>query len=77
LAEEAAIESLYLREVERDRIVLWGGECTPLAQLDDHELPPRLGQGGVMTRSLKWLDMARRHVDGAERALEGDLVGRA
>ena len=46
LAEEAAIESLYLREVERDRIVLWGGECTPLAQLDDHELPPRLGQGG-------------------------------
>jgi len=75
LAEEAAIESLYLREVERDRIVLWGGESTPLAHLDDHELPPKLGRGGVMTRALKWLDMARRHVDGAERALEADLDG--
>ena len=75
LAEEAAIESLYLREVERDRIVLWGGESTPLAHLDDHERPPKLGRGGVMTRSLKWLDMARRHVDSGERALEGDLDG--
>jgi len=75
LAEEAAIESLYLREVERDRIVLWGGESTPLARLDEHALPPRLGRGGVMTRALKWLDMARRYVDSAERALEGDLDG--
>ena len=75
LAEEAAIESLYLREVERDRIVLWGGESTPLAHLDDRELPPKLGPGGVMTRSLKWLDMAQRHVDGAERALEADVDG--
>ncbi len=73
LAEEAAIESLYLREVERDRIVLWGGDSTPLAHLDEHERPSKLGRGGVMTRALKWLDMARRHVDSAERALEADL----
>ena len=75
LAEEAAIESLYLREVERDRIVLWGGESTPLAHLEEHERPPKLGRGGVMTRSLKWLDMARRHVHSGQRALEADLDG--
>jgi len=70
LAEDAAIESLFLREVERDRIVLWGGENTPLDPLAEHELPPRVGPGGVLTRSLKWLDMARRYLTTAERMLE-------
>jgi len=75
LAEQAAIESLYLREIERDRVVLKGGEITPVVHLEEHELPPKVGPGGVMTRSLAWLDMARRHVDSAERALEADLDG--
>lgn len=73
LAEDAAIESLYLREVERDRIVLWGGENTPLAPLEEHELPPRVGPGGVLTRSLRWLDMAREYLAGAEGMLEHEL----
>jgi len=72
LAEDAAIESLYLREVERDRIVLWGGEVTPLAPLEEHELPPRVGPGGVLTRSSRWLEMARQYLAGAERLLESE-----
>lgn len=72
LAEDAAIESLYLREVEHDRIVLWGGETTPLAPLEEHELPPRIGPGGVLTRSLRWLDMAREYLSGAELLLESE-----
>jgi len=75
LAQNAAIESLYLHEVERDRVVLKGGEVTPLADLAEHELPAKIGRGGVMTRSLEWLDMARRHLDSAERALEAGLDG--
>jgi uncharacterized protein (UPF0332 family)/predicted nucleotidyltransferase len=72
LAEDAAIESLFLREVERDRIVLCGGEVTPLAPLGEHELPPRVGPGGVLTRSLRWLAMARQYLAGAERLLESE-----
>lgn len=70
LAEDVAIESLFLREVERDKIVLWGGENTPLAPLEEHELPPKVGSGGVLTRSLRWLDMAREYLAGAELLLE-------
>jgi uncharacterized protein (UPF0332 family)/predicted nucleotidyltransferase len=73
LAEDAAIESLYLREVEHDRIVLWGGENTPLAPLEEHELPPRVGPGGVLTRSLRWLDMARGYLKTAEDMLEHEM----
>lgn len=73
LAEKAAVESLYLREVERDRIVLSGGEITPLADLASHELPPRVAENGVMTRSLVWLDTARRYLASAERALAHEL----
>lgn len=73
LAEQAAIDSLYLREVEHDRVVLKGGEATPLAPLEPHELPPKLGRGGVMTRSLRWLDQSRGYLETAERALKGGL----
>ncbi len=73
LARRAAVESLYLVEVERDRVVLKGGETIPLAASGEHELPPKLGSGGVMTRSLEWLDRARGYLETAERALESDL----
>jgi len=73
LAEDAAIESLFLREVERDRIALWGGESTPLEPLEAHELPQRVGPGGVLTRSLKWLDMARGYLATAEVMLDQEL----
>jgi hypothetical protein len=70
LAEEKAIDSLFLREVERDRIVLAGGELPPLPDLPEHERPPMYGPGGVMTRSLRWLSMARRYLADAERSLD-------
>lgn len=73
LAEDAAIESLFLREVECDRIVLWGGEDTPLKSLEEHELPARVGPGGVLTRSLVWLDMARGYLATAEVMLAQEL----
>jgi uncharacterized protein (UPF0332 family)/predicted nucleotidyltransferase len=79
LAEEKAIDSLFLREVERDRIVLAGGELPPLPDLPEHERPPMYGPGGAMTRSLRWLSMARRYLADAQHSLErgGDSGVRA
>jgi uncharacterized protein (UPF0332 family)/predicted nucleotidyltransferase len=68
LAEERAIESLYLREVERDKVALAGGELL-LPRLDEHELPPKYGPGGVLTRSLRWLESARGYLADAELLL--------
>jgi uncharacterized protein (UPF0332 family)/predicted nucleotidyltransferase len=70
VAEERAIESLYLREIEHDGILLAGAEIRALEGFDEHELPPKYGPGGVLTRSLKWLEMGRRYLADAEASLQ-------
>jgi len=65
LAEDRAIESFFLREVERDRIVLFGDEGAPI--LDGGGEIDRLAplDGKMKPRSERFMDLARRRLGAA------------
>lgn len=65
LADQRAVEAFFLREVERDRIVLAG-------DAEGDERPPLRSYTGVRPRTLEMLDTADRWLEAAKRALEAD-----
>jgi predicted nucleotidyltransferase/uncharacterized protein (UPF0332 family) len=64
LAEMRAKGSFLLKEVERDAVVLLGGEVAELAPLPGGE--PSREPDGLMTRTHEYLDQARYQLRGAE-----------
>lgn len=76
LWKRRAIEAFYVQEVDRDKVVLWGGEVEAPPDFAWHE-----AKDGVRHRTREYLDEAHRHVTVARLAIEADapgpLVGKA
>lgn len=64
IAERRAVEAFFLKEVDRDKIVLKGGEVEAPDAFTWHE-----DDGPVRRRTLEYLVEARRYLDVANRAL--------
>jgi predicted nucleotidyltransferase len=67
-----AIEAFYIQEVDRDKIVLAGGEVAAPPDFEWHE-----SEGGVRRRTREHFQMARTHQRVARLALDADAPGPA
>jgi predicted nucleotidyltransferase/uncharacterized protein (UPF0332 family) len=65
IAERRAIEAFYIQEVDRDKIVLAGGEVEAPPDFDWHAL-----EGRVRQRTREYLDEAGEHLRLARAGLE-------
>jgi predicted nucleotidyltransferase/uncharacterized protein (UPF0332 family) len=63
--QRRAVGAFYMREVDRDKIVLAGGEVPAPPDYDWHE-----PEHGVRLRTREYLRRANVHLQGAKRALE-------
>jgi uncharacterized protein (UPF0332 family)/predicted nucleotidyltransferase len=68
VAENRAIEDFFLREVERDRVVLAGGEVEDPAGFEERAPKPIAGDG-LMTRTHDFLERAETKLRVARAAL--------
>jgi predicted nucleotidyltransferase/uncharacterized protein (UPF0332 family) len=67
--ERRAIEAFYLQEVDRDKIVLAGGEVEAPPDFEWHE-----AEDGVRQRTREYLEKAHKHLKHARLGLDADLA---
>lgn len=72
VADRRAIEAWLIQAVDRDKIVLWGGEVDTPA-----EFSPRVENGPVRLRTQEYLRDAREKLEVAKLALGGGYAGPA
>jgi len=70
LAERRAIDAFFIREIERDKVVLYGDEDLPEAHLAE-DVPPPTTARGLRQRSEEYLETAHSYLRAARLLFEG------